>query len=286
MKKRQFISLLIVGTTFLSFCRASLAQSCACDSLPADKKALAQSLFSSLHPYDGCDETFARCLAAKPPKPVVLRLAADICRQVKAGRDRKEIERSLSRRAQSMLPAGPRAALTLDESFRAGTANAPVTVVVYACTRCPFCKVMVPALYAAVTDGPLAGKVRLYLRPFPLKSHSGSTEGGLALMSAAKLGQFWPLTLLVYQRFNSFTPAVLPEWAATAGIDRAAFERAFADPKTRDELVASKQEGLRNKVEATPGLFIDGRPYLYDMTTEAVLDVLEEAYEAASVGKK
>jgi protein-disulfide isomerase len=286
MKKRRFFSLLIVGATFLGLGRASQAQSCACDSLPADKKTLAQSLFSALHPYDGCDETFARCLAAKPPKPVVSRLAADICRQVKAGKDRKEIERSLSRRAQSMLPAGPRAALTLDESFRAGAASAPVTVVVFACTRCPFCKVMVPALYNAVTDGPLAGKVRLFMRPFPLKSHPGSTEGGLALLSAAKLGRFWPLTLLVYKRFASFTAAVLPEWAETAGIERAAFERLFADPKTRDELVAAKQEGLRNKVEATPGLFIDGRPYLYDMTTEAVLDVLEEAYEAASAARK
>ncbi len=286
MKKRHLISLLIIAAAFFGPGRTSLAQTCACDALPADKKALAQEILSALHPYDGCDETFARCLEAKPPKPVVLRLAADICRQVKAGKDRKQIEHALSKRAQTMLPTGPRAALTLDEAFRAGAANAPVTVVVYACTRCPFCKVMIPALYAAVTDGPLAGKVRLYLRPFPLKNHSGSTEGGLALLSAAKLGRFWPFTLLVYKRFDSFSPAALPEWAVAAGIDRAAFERAFADPKTRDELIACKQEGLRNKVTATPGIFIDGRPYLYDMNMEALLDVLEEAQEAAAAARR
>jgi protein-disulfide isomerase len=120
----------------------------------------------------------------------------------------------------------------------------------------------------------------------PLKSHEGSTQGGLALMSAAKLGRFWPFALLVYKRFDSFTPEALPEWAVSAGLDRTAFERAFADPKTRDELVASKQEGLRNKVEATPGMFIDGRPYVYEMTTEVVLDVLEEAYEATIAARK
>jgi protein-disulfide isomerase len=286
MKKHHIVSLLIIGAAFFGPIRTSLAQTCACDALPADKKALAQTIFSALHPYDGCDETFARCLEAKPPKPVVLRLAADICRQVKAGQDRKQIEHALSKRAQTMLPTGPRATLTLDEAFRAGAANAPVTVVVYACSRCPFCKVMVPALYAAVTDGPLAGKVRLYMRPFPLKSHPGSTEGGLALMSAAKLGRFWPFALLVYKRFNSFSPAVLPEWAVAAGLDRAAFERTFADPKTRDELVACKQEGLRNRVDATPSLFIDGRPYLYDLTEEAVVDVLQEAYDAAVAARK
>ena len=286
MKKHYIMSLLIIGAAFFSPGRASLAQTCACDGLPADKKALAQEILSALHPYDGCDETFARCLEAKPPNPVVLRLAGDICRQVKAGKDRKQIEHALSKRAQTMLPTGPRATLTLDEAFRAGAANAPVTVVVYACSRCPFCKVMVPALYAAVTDGPLAGKVRLYMRPFPLKSHPGSTEGGLALMSAAKLGRFWPFALLVYKRFNSFSPAVLPEWAVAAGLDRAAFERIFADPKTRDELVACKQEGLRNKVDATPSLFIDGRSYLYDLTEEAVVDVLQESYDAAIAARR
>ncbi|HJX62613.1 MAG TPA: thioredoxin domain-containing protein [Polyangia bacterium] len=286
MKNNHLSLLLIIAAAFFGPSRTSLAQTCACDALPADKKALANEILSALHPYDGCDETFARCLEAKPPKPVVLRLAADICRQVKAGKDRKQIEHALSKRAQTMLPTGPRAALTLDEAFRAGATNAPVTVVVYACTRCPFCKVLVPALYAAVTDGPLAGKFRLYMRPFPLKSHPGSTEGGLALLSAAKLGRFWPFALLVYKRFDSFSPAALPEWAVAAGIDRAAFERAFADPKTRDELIACKQEGLRNKVTATPGIFIDGRPYLYDMNMEALLDVLEEAYVAAVAARR
>jgi protein-disulfide isomerase len=176
--------------------------------------------------------------------------------------------------------------IALDEATRAGSATAPVTAVVYACARCPFCKIMVPALHQAATNGPLAGKVRLYLRPFPIKSHADSTEGGLAMVSAAKLGRFWPFTLRMYEGFDSFSPKVLPDWAEAAGIDRKAFEREYADPKNREVLVASKQEGLRNKVSATPAIFIDGRPYLYDLTTEAVLDVLQEAHEAAQAGKR
>ncbi len=144
---------------------------------------------------------------------------------------------------------------------------------------------MVPALYQAVTDGPLAGKVRLYLRPFPLKTHAESTEGGLGFVSAAKLGHFWPMVLRMYKDFDAFCPKVLPEWAEAAGMERKAFEQAYADPKTRDALVAAKQEGLRNKVSATPTLFIDGRPYQYELNAPAVIDVLEEAYEAAK-GKK
>jgi protein-disulfide isomerase len=244
-----------------------------------------RDIFTALHPYDGCDETFARCLAAKPPKPVVLRLASDICRQVKAGDDRKHVERNLAKRAQTMLASGPRATIALDEATRAGAAEAPIELAVYVCPRCPFCKVTVPALHQAVTVGPLAGKARLYLRPFPLKTHTDSTEGGLAMVSAAKLGHFWPLVLALYKNFDSYCPKLLADWAVTAGMDRAAFESTTADPKTREALIASKQEGVRNKVNATPTIFIDGRQYFYDLSAESVIDVVEEAYEAKTAKK-
>jgi protein-disulfide isomerase len=265
---------------------AARAQAPACDALPADRKAIAREIFGALHPYDGCDETFARCLAAKPPQPIVVRLASDICRQVKAGDDRKLVERSLSKRAQTMLASGPRATIALDEATRAGSAQAPVELVVYACPRCPFCKDMVTALYQAITDGPLAGKARLYLRPFPLKTHADSTEGGLAMLSAAKLGHFWPFVIGLYKNFDTYCPKLLPDWAVAAGMDRAAFEASYTDPKTRDALVAAKQEGVRNKVSVTPTLFIDGRQYFYELSKEAVIDVVEEAYEAKASPKR
>jgi len=282
------LSLFLVSGCLVSWFASgtALAQTPDCDGLSPEEKTIARDILAVLHPYDGCDETFARCLAAKPPKPVVLRLASDVCRQVKMGADRKQVESNLAKRAQTMLGTGPRASIVLDESMRAGSATAPVTVVVYACARCPFCRIMVAALHEAVTNGQLAGKVRLYFRPFPLKGHEGSIEGGLGMVSAAKLGRFWPFLLRMYDNYDRFCPKLIPGWAEAAGIDRKDFEREYADPKNREALVASKQEGVRNKVNATPAIFIDGRPYLYDLTTEAVLDVLQEACEAAHAGKR
>ena len=259
---------------------AARAQTPPCDALSPDLQPLKKEVFSSLHPYDGCDESFERCLEKKPPHPVVIRQANDLCRLIEAGKSRKEIERALEKRAQSMLPALKPASIAADPATLAGDPGAPVQAVVYACARCPFCHVIVPGLYKQVTTGALRGRVRLYLRPFPLKDHPGSTEGGLALLAGAHLGRFWPLTLLLYERFDTFDPKLLPQWAADAGLDRAAFEKETADPKTRDALVASKQEGIRNQVLATPTLFIDGRRYVYDNTLEAMVDVLQEAYES------
>jgi len=37
------------------------------------------------------------------------------------------------------------------------------------------------------------------------------------------------------------------DWAEAVGIERKAFEREHADPKTREALVAAKREGLRRR---------------------------------------
>jgi protein-disulfide isomerase len=262
------------------------AQTPRCDALDPEQQQTKRSLFAALHPYDGCDETFERCLAKKPPHPVVLRLASDVCRHIKAGRSRDEIDRLLARRAQSLLPAGKPATFALDDATLAGDPQAPVRVVVYACARCPFCKVVVPALYREVTEGALEGKAHLYFRPFPLRDHPGSIEGGLAMLSAARLGKFWPFLNRLYERYDAFCPSLLPEWAAEVGMDRAAFEEKVADPKTREALVTSKQEGIRNRVDATPALFVNGRRYVYELQPEVVVDVLLEAYDSAQASRR
>lgn len=261
---------------------ASFAQTPVCDALGPKEKAAAAKAFETLHPYDECDQTFERCLAEKPPKPLVLRLASDVCRMIREGKTVSQIEHALEKRERTLHPLGKPAVVSADGAMAAGDEQAPVKLAVYACARCPFCKVVVPGLYREVTAGRLKGKVRLLFRPFPIKDHPGSTEGGLALLAAARLGGFWPYLLHLYENFDGFCPKLLPDWAAAVGLSREAFEQALNDPGLRERLVASKQEGLRNGVKATPTLFIDGREYVYENQVPIMIDVLEEAAEAAS----
>jgi protein-disulfide isomerase len=278
-----FISALLFATVPPA---RTAAQTPSCNALAPEAKTQAKQLFAAMHPYDGCDQTFDRCLAKKPPHPVVLRLADDICRQIKAGKSRKTIERAMDKRAQSMLSFGKKAKIALDRTTQVGNTQAPVTVVIYACARCPYCRILIPALYNAVVDGVLKDKVQLYFRPFPLKYHEGSLEGGLAMVSAAKLGKFWPFLLHLYRKYDVFCPHAMTDWASSIGIDRAAFEKEYHKSETRKELVASKQEGIRNKVKATPTVFINGRKYVYTLTDKAVIDALLEEYERVSTLKK
>jgi protein-disulfide isomerase len=258
---------------------AAAARTPKCEALPEEKRALADELLSKLHPYDCCDDTLAACLAAPAPCPLATRLADDVCRMVAAGKGGPEIEAALGRRARSMLPLGAPASIAVDPAATVGDPAAPVVMTVYACTRCPFCKIVVPALHREVTKGALKGKARLAFRPFPIRDHAGSTEGGLALLAAARQGKFWPYLLDLYARFDAFDAAKLGERAAALGLSREAFETAMADPALREQLVEAKREGVRNKVTATPTVFLGGRRYHYDLDPEVLVDVLLEEYE-------
>jgi 2-hydroxychromene-2-carboxylate isomerase len=260
----------------------ALAQVSECEPLKGPAKATALAILERLHPYDCCDETIAACLKQHPTCRLAKRLAAAVCRRVLAGQDRTAIEHALERRADSMMRIGKPFGIALQNEPAAGQADAKVTLVTYVCTRCPFCAQLTPKLYHAVTEGKLKGKARLYAKLFPLRNHPGSTEGGMAAMAAGRLGRFWPFLLHLYRNFDHFKVEKLPDCAAAAGLDRAAFQPLLSDAKLRSRLVESKKEGIRNGVDATPMLFIDGFRYTGEPTIEAIVDVVEEEFDRVS----
>jgi len=256
----------------------ALSQAPACEALSGPGRTLARRILDTEHPYDCCDDTISRCLAARPTCSLAVRLANDVCRRVAAGQDETRIRRALSRRARSMIGGGPKATVDLAGASVVGDEGAPVTVVVYACARCPYCSKLVPALHAQL-QGRLKGLARLGFRTFPIRGHEGSTEAGLAFAAAARMGRFWDFALLAYRRFDEFAPGKQREWATEAGLDPAAFASLLEQPATRDELVASKKEGIVNGVEETPTLFLNGRRWAGDLGLPEVVDAIEEEAE-------
>jgi protein-disulfide isomerase len=256
------------------------AQTKTCDALRSAQREVAQAVLSSQHPYDCCDDTIAACLRKKPVCKLVERLADDVCRRAAAGKSRAEIERELERRAASTM--GSKHSIDLGGAAVAGDPGAKATIVVYACARCPFCARLVPALHQSVTSGRLQGKAKLYLRPFPIRNHANSTVAAMALMAANQLGRFWDMVLYLYSNFDRFDPAKLPDWAASVGLDREKFRALLDDPALREKLAGSKKEGVRNKVEVTPTIFIDGRRYQASLDRETIEDFVEERLEQAA----
>jgi protein-disulfide isomerase len=255
------------------------AQADTCANLSAPQRKLANELLDSQHAYDCCDKTLSQCLKRKPVCSLVVRLSQDVCRRVAAGQKRPDIERELARRATSMMPTATPRSIDTKSSVGLGSKDAKVTAVVYVCPRCPFCARLMPALAASVRSGNLAGKVQLYARIFPLRSHEYSTDAALGVMAAEKLGKFWEYLLELHADFDASKPPDLAKVAEKVGLDVGAHAQAMKSPEVRQKLVDAKKEGVRNLVEATPSLFINGRPYTGDPSEEAIEDVLEEEYE-------
>jgi protein-disulfide isomerase len=248
-----------------------------CDGLEPAARQRAAALLSSEHPYDCCDGTITECLHTEPVCHLAWRRAEAVCRRVAAGEDDETVRRALSRRARSMLPGLDSAQIELAEAPCVGPDDAPVTVVVFACARCPFCSKLVPELHAAVSDGPLAGSTRLCFKTFPIRGHPMSKEGGLAFMAAAAEGRFWPFALHAYNHFDDFCIDRLEEWADAAGLER--FAELYPADTTRGALVESKKEGLRLGVDATPTVFLNHRRYVGELSVETLIDVIGEERE-------
>ena len=269
----------MAGLLLTLLAASAYARTPACDEVPDEREAFAEELLASLHPYDCCDDTIANCLEQKPTCALAFRLSEDICRRVAGGQSRDRILGAMSRRARSISTAGKKASISLLGLSVAGDRRAPITVVEYACPRCPYCAAITPKIHDAVVTGPLQGKVKLYFKTFPLRDHPGSKEGGLAFVAAQRLGHFWEFLSYFYQHSELFSVLGLADWAEAVGMDRRAFERAMADPESRRLLVEMKKEGIVNDVQATPTFFVNGRKYLAELTAEEVVDVLEEEFD-------
>jgi protein-disulfide isomerase len=254
------------------------AQTKTCDALKGAAGEIASGVLKSAHPHDCCDGTILECLAKKPVCPLAIRLANDVCRRAAAGQSQKDIERELARRATSAM--SPKVSIDISSAVIAGDSNAPIEIVAFLCARCPYCAKLTPQLYESVTQGKLKGRAKLIVRPFPVRSHKHSTIMAKAMLAAAHLGQFWPYLLHLYTNFDRFDPEKITECAGTAGLDPERFRALLADPALEPILVASKKEGIRNQVDATPTLFINRRKYEAELSLTAIEDFVEERLEA------
>lgn len=182
-----------------------------------------------------------------------------------------------------MVGGGAPMEVNLETAPVLGPDDAPVTVVIYACARCPFCSRLIPEMIEKVSEGPLHDRVRFVFRIFPIRGHEGSTPAGLAFQAAAEMDAFWPYMFESFRRFDDWSQEAQIQWAVAAGLELEVFEKRMADPATRAALVAGKKEGLVNGVEATPTIFINGRRWVGDLETAELLDVLEEIAAGARV---
>ncbi len=238
------------------------------------QRSRAASILRSEFCYFGCSRQIARCLEQETPSRTAQRLAGYVVRQVLQERSDEEIRQGIQQRG---LSAHPLQAVTIDLSNAQciGPESAPVTVVEYADFECPFCRVISPILHRLA--GQMGESVRLCFKHFPVRGHSRALPASIAALAADRQGRFWQMHDQLYSSSPRLDEEHLVACARRAGVpDMDQWSRDRQDTSFRSLIEADKLEGIRNGVEGTPTIFVNGKEFLGRKDEAELRDRFEE----------
>jgi protein-disulfide isomerase len=146
-----------------------------------------------------------------------------------------------------------------DTDYIRGNPNAPILVIEYSDYDCPFCKNFHDTMNRIMEEYGVTGKVGWVYRQFPLvQLHPNAPRISEAAYCAGDLGgtdAYWKFSDLIFNEREINAPTNmtrLPEFAVTAGVDRAEFTTCLDSGKFKDKVAASIEEGVAAGAQGTP----------------------------------
>lgn len=224
----------------------------------------------------GCPHTLAGCLrehATCRHAPQMAQLAAELAG---AGDRAFEIIRTLGGYYRSFKSSNRRSA-DLGAVACKGPPTAAVTVVEYADFECPSCGAAKPILDELFTRSD--GRVRLCFKNYPLSAHPHALTAAQAAEHAREKGKFWEMHDLLFSHQDALGIENMGDYAARVGLDGKELERAILSGKHLPAVNASREEGRAAGVEATPSLFLNGRPLSLPISIGFLRHALQDEVE-------
>ncbi|MFP4522251.1 MAG: DsbA family protein [Fibrobacterota bacterium] len=234
-------------------------------------------ILKSFHMYECSDKTVMEALNSGNPPVLAKMLKEYVCR-FSADKTEAEIKDALEQRGYSMALSDERAEFGERLFPSAGDTSTPVEITAYVCTRCPYCRKIIPILFDAVTDGDLKGKASLRIRIFALKDHEYSIKGAKALIAAGEQDKFWDYFFSLYKKYDNINDNSFIKTASEFGLNIPEFKKSFNSAKTMEKLVEIKKEGFRNRVLATPTFFINKKRWRGLPDRLSVMQAAEEEF--------
>ena len=141
-----------------------------------------------------------------------------------------------------------------------GKVDAPVTLVEYSDTECPFCKRFHVTMRQALKD--YDGKIRWVYRHFPLDGlHAKARGEAVATECAAAQGKFWEYLDRIFELTPSndgLDPARLSDVATELGLDLPAFDACRKDPVMARRVQDDVEDAAKANGQGTPYTVILG----------------------------
>jgi len=148
----------------------------------------------------------------------------------------------------------------ITEDPSSGSVAAEIQIVEFADFECPYCRQLEPVLRQLRAK--YGDRLRLVWKDFPLAIHDRAHAAAEAARCAADQGRFWEFHDRLFENQQALDADGLRRHARDAGLDEPKFLGCLEQGTHRGEIAADQEEGARHGVEATPTLFINGRPII------------------------
>lgn len=171
---------------------------------------------------------------------------------------------AVNQQAQPSVPTEPSVTLdalkpvSADDHIR-GNPDAPIKIVEYSDTECPFCKRFHETMKQVMDEYGDTGKVAWVYRHFPLDQlHSKARKEAEALECAGAQGgndMFWKYTDRLYEvteSNNRLDPTELPKIAAYVGIDVATFNDCLSSGTYAEHVANDLENAVATGGRGTP----------------------------------
>jgi len=180
------------------------------------------------------------------------------------------------------------APITSEDHIR-GNPDAPVKIVEYSDTECPFCKRFHETMREVMSEYETGGEVAWVYRHFPLDSlHKKARSEAVALECANELGgndAFWKYADRLFEVTPSndgLDAAELPKIATFVGLDAVAFSACASSGRYDAHIEAEAQNAMSTGGQGTPWSIIvtkDGKKY--PLSGAQPLESVKQAVETA-----
>ncbi len=168
-----------------------------------------------------------------------------------------------------------------------GDPNAPAKLDIWEDFQCSGC------LHFSLNEEPqiiqqmvATGKVyyTFHFYPFIDGGKGESQDSANAAMCASEQGRFWDYHDMLFANWlgenaGSFTPARLVAFAKNIGLDMTAFNSCFQANKYAATILQDYQAGKKQGVQATPGIFVNGK-VLEGKAGQFALPTVDEVLQA------
>lgn len=174
--------------------------------------------------------------------------------------------------------------ITADD-WMLGSRHAPVTLLEYGDFECGTCAVARPVLEGLLADFPELSN--LVYRHFPVRTtHPHSFQAAEAAEAAGAQGRFWQMYDMLFSHQRQLEYEHLRWYADAIGMDLHRFETELRTHLHADEVRRDFRRGIRDGVNGTPTIFVNGVRYDGQRTRDALLIAVRSAAQDSEQARR